>query len=87
MSYNKIFVDNVSCSRRFHLNYFDDDEKQPRVEIKCPFCDLVIFAEDNHPPVTLARQENLTKTTDLADRVVRDCEFADRMTKAVFSKQ
>ena len=81
MSYQKILVDNTTCSRRFHITFDDSAEVLPRVELRCQFCDAVIFAESNHPPVTLAREENLVKTSALSEHVVTECHFEDVLSK------
>jgi hypothetical protein len=78
MSYKKFTIDNVTCSRRFHVTY--DDESQPveHVEVKCPHCNLVLWKENDHPPVKLARDENLVTTTQLGRNLIKDCQFKDR---------
>ena len=81
MSYQKILVDNTTCSRRFHITFDDSAEVMPRVELRCQFCDAVIFAENNHPPVTLAREENLVKTSALSENIVSECHFEDVLSK------
>ena len=81
MSYQKFTVDNTTCSRRFHLTFDDRLDKMPRVEVRCQNCGVVIFAAENHPAVTLAREENLVKTSQLSDLIVSDCNFEDRLTK------
>lgn len=82
MSYKKIFVDNVNCSRRFHISFDDENTPEPKVELKCPFCDYVIFSAENHPPVELARQENLIQKNNLASLVKRECHFKDTFSPA-----
>ena len=77
MSYCKVLVDNPNCSRHFHITYDDEAAKQGQVELRCPFCDVVIFHKDNHPPVKIAREENLTKTTNLSENLIADCAFKD----------
>jgi hypothetical protein len=81
MSYQKILVDNTTCSRRFHITFDDSAETLPRVELRCQFCDAVIFAENNHPPVVLAREENLVKTSALSENIVTECHFEDVLSK------
>jgi hypothetical protein len=84
MAYHKILVDNTTCSRRFHITYDDVREKLPRVEVKCQFCDVVIFSAENHPAVSLAREENLVKTSALSEDVISECHFKDKFsTKTV----
>ena len=77
MSYQKFLVDNVTCSRRFHITYDSSAAKVPYTEVRCSFCNVVIFAEAEHPPVHLARQENLVQTASLSDNIVRECHFKD----------
>lgn len=81
MAYNKVLIDNPTCSRRFHVTFDTEAERVPRVEIRCQYCNVVIFAEDNHPPAKLAREENLVKTSQLSDNLVSDCNFADTLSK------
>ena len=85
MSYSKFLVDNTSCSRRFHISFDDQAEKLPHVELKCPYCDVTIFSADDHPNVTLARQENLVQTALLSSNLVKECNFSDPFRKT--SKQ
>ncbi len=77
MSYCKVLVDNPSCSRRFHVTFDDEAQPEAKVELRCPFCDVVIFSKTDHPPATLARQENLTKTTNLSENLLTECKFRD----------
>ena len=77
MSYNKVLVDNPSCSRRFHVTYDDSYPNQEKVELRCPFCEAVVFARDNHPPAKIARQENMVQTAELSDDIVTNCQFKD----------
>ena len=81
MSYTKILIENPTCSRRFHVTFDDEAVRVPRVEIRCQYCNVVVFAEDNHPPVALAREENLVKTSQLSHNLVSDCNFADELSK------
>ena len=81
MSYQKFLVDNTTCSRRFHITFDDEKAKSPRVEIRCQLCKAVVFAADNHPPVVLARMENLVKTSALAELVTTECHFEDTLSK------
>ena len=81
MSYTKILIDNTSCSRRFHVSFDDAGDVRPHVELKCPFCDVVVFSADNHPEVKLARQENLVQTAQLSDRLIAACDFSDPFEK------
>ena len=81
MAYNKVLVDNPTCSRRFHITVDDEGENKPRVEVNCPHCGVTIFAAENHPEVHFARDENLTKTTRLSDNLITDCKFEDEFSK------
>jgi len=81
MPYSKFLVDNTTCSRRFHISFDDAAEKLPHVEVKCPFCDAMIFAADDHPQVTLARQENLVQTAQLSEHLTKTCHFSDPFEK------
>jgi hypothetical protein len=81
MAYKKILVDNTTCNRRFHITLDDDAAPVPRTEVRCKFCNVVVFAEENHPPVTLAREENLVKTSELAERLVTECHFKDTLSE------
>ena len=77
MAYQKFLVDNVVCSRRFHLAFDDETPKENRVEIRCTFCEVVLFEATNHPAVRLSRQENLVKTAILSDKLIDVCHFKD----------
>jgi hypothetical protein len=80
MAYQKLLVDNTTCSRRFHVTFDDKGEKFPRVEIRCQFCDTVIFSKENHPAVHLAREENLVKTSALSENIISECHFKDEFS-------
>ena len=77
MSYKKFFVDNAICSRRFHCAFDDEDAKVAHTEIICPVCQLKVFEADNHPPLTLARDENLITSTQFSRILVRECNYVD----------
>lgn len=81
MAYQKILIDNTTCSRRFHVTFDDAADVMPRVELRCNFCNAVIFAENNHPPVALAREENLVKTAFLSEHLTTECLFEDTLSK------
>jgi len=81
MGYQKLLIDNVTCSRRFHITFDSDAPKIASVEVKCPYCDIVIFAAENHPEVRFARQENLIQTGSLSDNIIRQCDFTDEFSK------
>ena len=77
MGYQKLLIDNVTCSRRFHVTFDPEAPTVPEVKLTCPYCDLTVFSAKNHPPVKLARQENLVQTMNLSDDIIRSCEFSD----------
>ena len=77
MSYEKLLVDNVACSRRFHLTFDNEAPLVNKVEIKCPHCQHTVFHAENHPQVKLARDENLVRTTTLSRDILRECDFKD----------
>lgn len=81
MTYVKKLIDNTVCSRRFHLTYDDRDPKQAKVTLNCPFCGIKIFEATDHPPVNLARQENLIQTAELSDDIITQCAFEDELSK------
>lgn len=81
MSYQKFLVDNVVCSRRFHVTFDDEATPVARAEIQCPHCSHLLWSADNHPPVTLARDENMVKTTQLSRNLVRECDFKDQFVQ------
>src|SRR4051812_32682010 len=81
MAYTKLLVDNTTCARRFHLTYDDQAERVPRVEVRCHYCNAVVFSEDNHPPVVMSRDENLVKTSALAETLTTACDFEDTLSK------
>jgi hypothetical protein len=77
LAYHKKLIDNVVCSRRFHLTYDDSALPQPKVEISCKYCGKIVFSAENHPPVTLARDENLVVAATLSDDIIRSCDMKD----------
>lgn len=77
MAYQKILVDNLTCKRRFHISFDDEQEKEQNVEIRCLHCNAVIFKKESHPPVKLLRDENLIKLTDLSPLRTKECHFKD----------
>ncbi|MEZ4742478.1 MAG: hypothetical protein R3B45_08530 [Bdellovibrionota bacterium] len=79
MAYQKIFVDNPHCSRRYHVTFDDKDEKLARVELKCAHCDSVIYEFRNHPKIKVVRDENLTKATALSPNLARKCYYQDKL--------
>ena len=78
MSYQKFLVDNVTCSRRFHITFDDEATLVAKTSVSCPHCAQVLWSAENHAPVKLARDENLVKTTQLSRELVRDCKFKDQ---------
>ena len=81
MAYKKDLVDNVTCSRRFHLTYDTEAPKLPLVEVRCSYCDVIIFSATDHSAVRLARQENLIQTGMLSDQIIRECHFKDSFSE------
>jgi len=81
MTYRKLLVDNAVCSRRFHITYDDQTPAMKQVELRCPHCEHVIFAETNHPAAKIAREENLVKTAELSDHLVLECDFEDKFSQ------
>ena len=77
MSYTKLLVDNTVCSRRFHLTFDNEAPLVAKVEVKCPHCQHVLFRAENHPPVKVARDENLVRTTQLSRNLLKECDFKD----------
>ena len=82
MSYKKILVDNPVCSRRFHIAFDDEGEKQKTVEVKCLHCGALIFARKDHPSARLLRDENLVKETELSSVKAFECDFKDQFSPA-----
>lgn len=81
MGYQKFLIDNVTCSRRFHVVFDPDAPAAAKTEVRCAYCDMTIFSAENHPPVKVARQENLVQTAQLSDHLIRKCDFRDVMTE------
>jgi hypothetical protein len=75
MAYRKILVDNLICKRRFHLTYDDAAAPQATAEVRCLHCQAPIYMRKNHPPLQLAREENLVSTTDLSPLQSSHCNF------------
>jgi DNA-directed RNA polymerase subunit RPC12/RpoP len=77
MSYQKFVVDNMTCSRRFHVTFDDESKSVKSTDVVCPHCQITVWTAENHPKVTLARDENLVKTTQLSRQLTRECAFKD----------
>ena len=77
MAYKKFLLDNVSCNRRFHVSFDDEAEVVPKVEIKCDYCDVLLFEKKDHPPVKVIRDEIIIKTTKLSPYRAKDCKGED----------
>lgn len=75
MKYQKLLIDNATCKRRFHLVFESGAKNTDHVEIKCPHCGITLFNQDNHPPVILARDENLIKSPDGSESIIYACKF------------
>lgn len=75
-TYKKIEIDNAICNRRFHISF---EEGSPVIEkhvnVDCPHCGVTLFEADNHPPVILARDENLVKQVDGSRPTLYECRF------------
>lgn len=82
MSYQKFLVDNVTCSRRFHVTFDDEAKTVEKTSIVCPHCSQVQWTAEDHAPVTLARDENLVKTTQLSRNLERSCLFKDKFVQS-----
>jgi hypothetical protein len=81
MSYQKFTVDNVACSRRFHIRFDSESLAKPHVQLECPHCGIEIFAADNHPDAIIAREENLVQLGDLSENIVRKCSYKDILSE------
>lgn len=81
MAYQKILVDNITCSRRFHITFDSSDPVVPLTVVKCPICSATLFSAENHPRVQLAREENLVKTSQLSENITQECFFEDTFSK------
>ena len=86
MTYKKILVDNIVCTRRFHITYDTEGAKQPNVELNCPHCGVVVFQEKNHPRASLVREENLVQTAELSEYRVQNCQFRDTFSPTPIEK-
>ncbi len=73
--HKKIIIDNVVCKRRFHLIYEENHSKPEHVVIKCPHCSEIIFENEKHAPVLLAREENLVKSPTGEFPIMNTCRF------------
>ncbi len=74
--YQKIIIDNAVCKRRFHLVYEENSSPREHVIVKCPHCSVILFEQENHHPVLLAREENLVKSPEGDAPIVYECKFA-----------
>ncbi len=86
MTYKKILVDNIGCTRRFHITYDTEVTKQSKVELHCPHCGVVVFQEENHPRAALVREENLVQTAELSENRVQICQFRDTFSPTPIEK-
>ena len=82
MAYKKILVDNLTCKRRFHISFDDEGEKTALVELRCLYCDAVVFHKENHPKAKLARDEVLITLRDLSPLKTKECFFQDKFSPA-----
>jgi hypothetical protein len=75
IEYKKIIIDNAVCKRRFHLSYEENSQNQDHVIVQCPHCSVTLFEKDNHPEVSLIREENLTYSPKGEGKIIYDCRF------------
>ena len=73
--YKKLLIDNATCNRRFHLVFESGSKNNCHVKVNCPHCGVVLFDNPYHPPVMLARDENLIKSPDGSEPIIYDCNF------------
>lgn len=79
--YKKILIDNAVCRRRFHLVYEEGALTEKKVKIDCPHCGIILFEQDNHPHVTLTREENLVHApSGVGAKMLNKCDFYDKRT-------
>jgi hypothetical protein len=77
MAYKKIMVDNTTCLRRFHIS-FDDNSPKEKIQLKCFYCDAVVFSSDSHPRASIVRDEILVNTNYMSPCRVKKCYFKDK---------
>ena len=80
MSYKKFLLDNITCSRRFHITFDDEGAVQAKTCLNCPHCGKEVFSAENHPAVHMQREENLVKTVSLSEHTVSGCDFVDKFS-------
>ena len=78
MAYKKILVDNIICSRRFHIAFVDEGEAQQEVALECQHCGAKIFERKNHPKAKLIRDENLVNYLQVSPHRTENCQFTDQ---------
>lgn len=77
-NYKRVLIDNAVCKRRFHIAYEEGAQNEAHVQAACPHCGVVLFEAQNHPPVMLAREENLVKSP-LGDAPIQyECRFESK---------
>lgn len=76
--YKRVLIDNAVCKRRFHVVYEEGAKNEAAVQAECPHCGLVLFEAQNHPPVMLAREENLVKSPTGDAHIQYECRFAEK---------
>ena len=74
MAYRKVLIDSLSCRRRFHICFDDEDLCIKRSSVKCSHCGSTIYSVKNHPQIQVVRDEVLMKTTYLSDLRAEKCE-------------
>ena len=80
MAYKKVLVDNMTCLRRFHITFDDEQKPITSTQIKCLHCGAVVFSKSNHPPTRLARDENIIDQYNISPLRTKTCNFKDQFS-------
>jgi len=80
MAYKKILVDNLVCSRRFHIAYNEQDKLEEKVSASCPYCGVNVFKASQHPKVTMIRDEIIISNRELSPKRTSQCHLKDHFS-------
>lgn len=77
MAYKKFLLDNVTCNRRFHVMYDDDEKVADKTSVSCDYCGVLLMEKKDHPPIKMIRDEIIIKTTKLSSHRTKGCQGED----------
>ena len=77
MAYKKFLVDNISCNRRFHVAFDEEETSCSQTKVECSYCGAVLLERKDHPKFKVVRDEILVKTTKLSPYRSKSCQQKD----------